>query len=397
MLTAMIQFRLLLPAILCLISNIALAVQDCELNGASVNPANGYTTEGKSGIMRCRDRDSGQLQREQELRQGKFVGVVRYFKDGRLEKEFSVNEQGNREGRSREYSTATGKVIRDETLRNGSTIGLGRSYYAEGPLKRISVRDEGGKELAVAEFTERGQLRDLRCGEKPVLGKEVDEAALCGFGQRGKPALAILYNDRGDPRGRLTHLDGVRIGSESYWDNGKLRSQEETGADGGQIERSFGQDGVKRREIRWIKAERGRAKDYEQEFHDSGALTVERRWHGGELSVEKSFYLNGQPRSEMRYFKRDGSGSFELKEFHDNGKLAFEGRYVQEDRYRQLAVGDHRGYDAEGRQKWERSYDGKGRLTREKEFNDKGQMTRDDAVFEDGSRKAYLTGTGPAR
>lgn len=392
----MFPSRLSLFALL-LLSFPVLAVQDCELNGESVNPANGHTTAGKTGVMRCRDRDTGQLQREQELRQGKFIGVVRYYKDGRLEREFSVNEQGNRDGRSREYSTVTGKVIRDETLRNGSTIGLGRSYFAEGQLKRISFRDEGGKELAVAELTERGQLRDLRCGEKPVLGKEVDEAVLCGFGLRGKPAVADLYNDRGDRRGRLIHMDGVRVGSESYWDNGKLRSQEETDADGRQIERSFAEDGVKRRETRWIKSERSRFKDYEQDFHDSGTLTLERRWHGGELSVERAFYLNGQPRSQRQYFKRDGLAGFDLKEFHDNGKLAFEGRYIQEDRYRQLAVGDHRSYDAESRLKWERNYDAKGRLTREKEFDDKGRMTRDDAVFEDGSRKAHLTGGTPTR
>ena len=41
------------------------AVQDCELNGEHVNPANGNTTQGKTGVMRCKDRESGELQREQ--------------------------------------------------------------------------------------------------------------------------------------------------------------------------------------------------------------------------------------------------------------------------------------------------------------------------------------------
>lgn len=42
------------------------AVQDCEMNGQHVNPSNGSTTAGKTGIMKCRDRDSGKLVREEE-------------------------------------------------------------------------------------------------------------------------------------------------------------------------------------------------------------------------------------------------------------------------------------------------------------------------------------------
>jgi hypothetical protein len=51
------NFRL--AAMLLLSSPLAFAVQDCELNGEHVNPANDHTTEGKTGIMKCRERDSG--------------------------------------------------------------------------------------------------------------------------------------------------------------------------------------------------------------------------------------------------------------------------------------------------------------------------------------------------
>ena len=88
--------RLMASTLLLSVSQlVGIAVQDCELNGTSVNPANGSTTEGKTGIMRCKDRDSGLLVREQELRVGAFVGLVRHFKDGVLSKEFSVNAKGN--------------------------------------------------------------------------------------------------------------------------------------------------------------------------------------------------------------------------------------------------------------------------------------------------------------
>ena len=67
----------------------AYAVQVCELNGASVNPNNGSTTAGKSGLMRCREGDAGPVVREQELRNGVFMGVVRYFRDGVLQREYA--------------------------------------------------------------------------------------------------------------------------------------------------------------------------------------------------------------------------------------------------------------------------------------------------------------------
>ena len=60
----------------------ALAVESCELNGAHVNPNNGNTTAGKSGLMRCRDGEGGPVVREQELRGGVFMGVVRFFREG---------------------------------------------------------------------------------------------------------------------------------------------------------------------------------------------------------------------------------------------------------------------------------------------------------------------------
>lgn len=389
----MIPFRSIVLASLCLSTGAVLAVQDCDIDGVPVNPANGSTTAGKSGIMRCRERDSGQLQREQELRSGRFIGLVRYYTDGRLEKEFSVNEQGNRDGRGREFSPVTGKLIREEISNNGTTVGLFRSFHPDGQPRRIGYRDEAGKEQAAVEYTARGQLRELRCGDKPWLGKEADEAALCGFAERGKAVVASLYGDKGELRARLSHLDGIRVATESFWANGKPRSQEEAGAEGRQIERSFAEDGVKRREVGWIKAGRGRFKEYELEYHDSGALLREQRWKQGEAVSDKSFYLNGQPHRETLYARQDGVPTSEVKEFHDNGKLASQGRFASADRYRQQPVGEHRRHDSEGRLRQVRSYDAKGRLGREQEFDEQGKVVRDDQVFEDGSRKAYAAPT----
>ena len=380
--------RLLLLAALSAFPGLALAVQDCDLNGEHINPDNGSTTQGKTGIMRCRDRDSGRMQREQELRNGAYVGLVRYYDyNGRLEREFSVNEQGNEEGRRREFSPANGAVIRDGNYRNGTPVGISRSFYPSGQAKRVTFYDDKGKEKAAVEYTPNGQLRDLRCADKPVLGKDADDAGLCGH-RGGKPAVVPLFGDKGEARGRVTHQAGQLIAAESYWENGKPKEQQETSADS-QVEREFSRDGIKLKETRWRRADKGMLKELEQEFHDSGPLVQERRWEGGELAWEKTFFLNGQPRSDSRYVLRDDRAATEVKEFHDNGKPAFEGTFLGHDSHRQKPLGDHRRFDAEGRLRQERTYDNQGRLAREREYDEQGRATRDDAVFEDGSRKAY--------
>jgi len=72
----LIEIRLTLLALGALFSAQVWAVQSCELNGESVSRANGHTTAGKSGVMRCTD-DSGQVRRlDQTLRDGKYVGPV---------------------------------------------------------------------------------------------------------------------------------------------------------------------------------------------------------------------------------------------------------------------------------------------------------------------------------
>lgn len=76
------------------------ATQVCEIDGQSVN-SNGNTTAGKTGLMRRRDADDGRLLREQELRNGVFMGVVRYYREGILQRE-QINERGYRDGLSRD-------------------------------------------------------------------------------------------------------------------------------------------------------------------------------------------------------------------------------------------------------------------------------------------------------
>ncbi|MFT3666369.1 toxin-antitoxin system YwqK family antitoxin [Piscinibacter sp.] len=389
----------ILPALLLAAAPPAHAIQTCELDGAHVNPANGHTTAGKSGLMRCKDAGSGVLQREQELRDGRFVGAVRFYRNGVLEREHAVNERGNRDGLAREYAATPGAnnpLLREETLRNGSTVGLARAWYANGTLRRASFHGDDGREQAVAEFNERGQLAELRCAARPQLAPAADDAAWCGH--RGAPAPVSLYDGRGALAGTRVFERGELRRRESYWDDGKPRESAEISTSGGG-ERSFARDGVKRRETLWVwqagagDAAKRRLTTLEREFHDSGTLLRERRWtpgeRGAELAAEKRWYLNGQPREASEYIVEGGKTIRRDLHFHDNGQPSHDGRWLLAGRYEQQPLGIHRSFDEAGRLRAERHDDERGRITRERELDAAGAVVRDDAVFEDGSRKAF--------
>lgn len=374
------------------------AVQACDIAGQSVNPNNGNTTAGKTGLMRCRDGEGGPLMREEELQNGKFMGLVRRFRDGVLEREYSTNDKGNREGRAREFAAtpgATNPVLRDETLRNGTTVGLARTWLPSGTLKRVSFHGDDGREQAVAEFTPQSKLADLRCGPQALLAPDADDATWCGHRGKG-PVTVELFATNGTLRSRLTHERGERRKIETLWDNGRLRDESIIEPAGGN-ERRFSAEGVKRLERVWVtqtaNGRSTRVTTLEQEFHDSGTLVHERRWvpteRGSELQLEQHWYLNGQPREKFEYFQQDGQPARRETRFHDNGRVSLEGVSFVKGRYDMQATGTQKGFDEQGRLRFERFHDERGRVNRERELDETGRVLRDEALFEDGSRKAF--------
>lgn len=362
------------------------AVQDCELNGQAVNPANAATTVGKTGLMRCKDRDSGQLVREQQIQSGTFMGLVRFYENGKLAREHSVNARGNIEGRAREFSPS-GQVLREATYEDGHETGLVRSFYPDGSLRRVTFFADAAGERASVEFTERGQLSALRCGDKPVLAPVADDAQLCGFGAGA--SRVELFDARGILRSRLSYVAGKRVRSEDLYDNGKPAAQDEV-VGNQRIERRFSSEGIKRRELVSLQGERGAIRQREQEFSERGTLVREQRWNtaGSPLSDE-SYYQNGQPRSKSVYGVDGNPRLIEITEYHDNGQRAAIGRYLAGDRQRQLPTGTHQRFSDGGLLIAESVYDDLGRVTRERSWDANGKLERDDEVFEDGSRRAF--------
>ena len=359
----------------------AQAAQHCEIGGVSVVPAQKQSLQGRSGVMRC--LENGELVREQDLQNGRFVGAVRYFTNGRLSREQFLNERGNLQGRSREFAPG-GQLLREGSYDNGAFAGLVRSFLPDGRLQRASFFGAEG-ELAYAEFNRQGELRALRCGDRPLLAPAVDDARLCGFSPR--PSQVSFVAESGVLRARATFSAGKRLRYETFQDNGLPATQEEISA-AGRVERIFGADGARRREVLWSLGDGPSQREREQEFSSAGTLTRERLWRQGELVSEQTFYLNGQPRSKARYTGAGNHRILETQDFHDNGLPAAQGSYIDTGRYAPTPVGTHRQFDPQGRIRSETVYDQRGRLQRERAWDLTGNLLRDDEVQEDGARRA---------
>lgn len=385
------------------------AIQTCELNSQPVNPNNGATTAGRTGLMRCRDADTGAVVREQELQGGRFMGVVRHFKDGQVEREFAIDERGNRTGLAREWRVEPGAprvLVREESYRDGRTVGVARAWHPNGQRRRLALHGDDGREQALVEFDADGRLRDLRCAAAPVFGADFDDRAACGH--EGRVSTVVLLDGRGRPATRIAFERGERRKVETLWDSGAVRELRETTAGGGVLQRSFAADGTKLREVQWAPPPaaagdarpRGAVKVLEQEFHPSGKLVRETRWTpddrgGADLASESRWYLNGQPKERVEYHaEADGRRLRRETLYFDDGRPSFEGAWIvggaagsRLDRA-ELPTGAHRRFDEQGRLRGERVHDDRGRVTREREFDEAGALTRDDEVFEDGSRKS---------
>jgi antitoxin component YwqK of YwqJK toxin-antitoxin module len=360
------------------------AALDCELDGRSVNPSDGNATIGKTGLLRCKERATGEFQREQQLQNGVFTGLMRFYEKGKLAREHTLNASGNIHGVAREFGPS-GQILREAIYDDGQERGLVRSFYPGGQLRRATFYASTGTDRVFVEFTERGQISALRCGEAPVLAPVADDARLCGF--TGGPSQVQLFDARGILRSRLSYMTGKRVRSQDFYDNGKPSVQDEI-VGNQRTERHFSSQGAKRRETVWLLSQRNAVRQREQEFSEKGSLIRDQRWNpAGEPFRDDSYYLNGRPRSKSVYSGSGDARVIEITEFYESGQRAAHGRYLVAGRGRQVPVGKHQRFSETGTLLAESSFDAKGRVTRERSWDENGEIQRDDHVFEDGLKK----------
>jgi len=346
---------------------------------------------GKTGLIRCKDRDTGQLHREHEIHNGINKGLIRYYRQGILESEFYRNEKGNRHGIAKKFNLK-GVLIEEQNYDDGKTIDLSRFWYPNGKLKRATYyeKEKRGQQASVA-WTSSGLLSELQCTTKPVLMSVFNDKKYCGH--TGQSSKVDLYNHRGILSSRSTHLSGKKTHYQTFWNDGKTVARELLVMPNSKLQRQFSDKGIKLLEVESILHHEHYYPKRKYVYHETGSLLTETRWiivdEREVVESETSFYLNGQTKTREEYSKRNQLFVIKSKNYHDNGKLSFEGSYFRENRYNQYPNGVHRFFNDKGIVIQALHYDNKGRITREQGFSAEGKLIRDDEIFSDGSRRAF--------
>lgn len=372
----------------------ASAIIRCEFNGKPVNPNNGAETAGLTGLLRCRDENTGQLQREQELKDGKYLGKERFFdRDGKLTRERSVNERGNSQGRVAEF-WPNGQLKREEFAENGSTAGAVRRFDANGRPERLSFH-AGGQEQFAIEYNSAGQPTRLQCPRASVLP---EDRKPCGF---EGAADTTLFTGSGAKAGQVRYDQG-RLLLSTEWTSDGLVAQQMLYEEGRRVHRNFSTEGGKSvlreerifapDEQRFLRDTRGPLHSLRR-FGSTGQLTEQHGYADGREVLIERWYLNGAARersvltgtgdaARIQRELRDDEGRLTRKEtlteqqqrtgvqqaFHTNGRLAQEDRYTAP--------------DARGRT----------RLEARKQWDESGKLQADDTILEDGSRQRKAAG-----
>lgn len=354
-------------------------VQECSLNGEHINLNHGGMTRGKSGLVRCVDKATGVVMREETLQDGRTIGLQRWYTRGKLTSEHSVNERGNRDGLAREWN-GQGVLVSEGSYANGAEVGLHRRWHDDGTLKSIAIFDGDrasarNEARARMEFTRSGRLSSLRCADRPLLERD---AGPCGH--QGS-AVTELFHEAGGVESRVTYERGKRLREDTFWTDGKPRSSVVLSGERPSA-REYSREGV-------LKSERvvvARNELIDRTFGDRETLVGERRTVDGRVRSETQWYLNGQKKLTTQ--QEDAATQAEQR-FHDNGKLSFEGRYKTAERggWSRTPIGVHKAYDASGQLRREVHFDDKGVRRRERSWSEAGQLEKDDELYEDGSRK----------
>lgn len=329
----------------CLFASVADA-RRCVLNGEEVNPDNGSTTAGKTGVLTCY-RDDGSLWYEQALKDGEHLGLDRFHDEDGSVRERSVNAQGNTEGLAREWYPG-GQLKVEGEYRNATPVGEHRAFHPDGSRKsvRIYVKDERSAGLSI-EWDAVGKLRELRCAAQSLSKLDVE---LCGHGQA---RTVELHDQRGQLSERRT-LQGGRVSRSEHFDReGKLRGSVDFQAEG----------------------------RVERELHPNGELARELVVEGGYRTQERTWYMNGALKSQITREPVERNARSIVESYADTGLLAqretsIDGQPQKRERF-----------DAAARLAEDWEYAPEGHVARHRKFDANGTVVLDEAFYPDGSRK----------
>jgi hypothetical protein len=320
--------------------------RSCDVNGQQVNPDNGSTTAGKTGVLRCR-RDDGSLWYEQMLRNGEHLGLDRFHDEDGSVREREVNANGNTEGMARQWYPG-GQLQREGEYRDGNAVGTHRSFAAAGQQASLRVYPVAGKPAAFSvEWDEQGQVRALSCASSSQI--DVDRA-LCGFDQ----AVSVdLYDGRGLRVERRLMDHGAIVRSEQFDPQGRLNSVIEIDSQGSR----------------------------ERRFFEDGQQASETLVREGYRVRHSEWYMNGAPRLVQTQEPRERDARAVIEGYRDTGVLE----------ERETAIGGRRiqreVFDEAARLQEDWDYAPQGNPLRHRKFSANGEVILEEAFYPDGSRK----------
>lgn len=388
------RHKALLLIALCTYGAGAHAIIRCEFNGQSVNPSNGAETAGLTGLLRCRDENTGQLQREQELKDGKYLGKERFFdREGKLVRERSVNERGNSQGRVAEF-WPNGQLKREEFSENGSTTGAVRRFDANGRPERLSFHT-GGQEQFAIEYNTSGQPTRLQCPRASLLS---EDRKPCGFdGAADTP----LYTGSGAKAGQVRYDQG-RLLLTTEWANDGLVAQQMLYEEGRRVHRSFSTEGGKSvlreerifapDEQRFLRDTRGPLHSLRR-FGSTGQLIEQHGYADGREVLLERWYLNGAARERTVMTGTGDAARIQRELRNDEGKPTHRELLTAQ----QQPTGVQQQFHANGRVAQEDRYTapdarGRTRLEARRQWDESGKLVADDTLLEDGSRQRKAGG-----
>jgi antitoxin component YwqK of YwqJK toxin-antitoxin module len=322
----------------------------CELDGKPVNLDNGSTTEGRSGIVKCYAAD-GALEHEQELRDGRFIGLDRRYENGKPASERQVNANGNTDGLLREWYPS-GQLKREAHYENGSYVGLARGWFEDGKPASVRYHEKAGGTASVGiEYNAQGQLKDLHCGTRSLVP---EDKTLCGFD--GKESHPQLYNARGQLRAELVVQAGQVRSMREFRGDGKLASSFEITPEG----------------------------RLDRRYHPGGEVALEALVVNDFVVRETERYMSGRIKTKTEREPVERNAKATIERYRDSGTLATRTQLIGERRVHEQTF-DERGAPSE-----EFFYDDEGAVARHRAFGPDGAVKTDEELFPDGSQRSSL-------
>jgi antitoxin component YwqK of YwqJK toxin-antitoxin module len=379
----------------------ASAIVQCELNGKSVNQSNGAELAGLTGLLRCTDQETSKLQREQELRNGKFIGLERFFdREGRLVRERIVNERGNSNGLVKEF-WPSGQLRRESNEIDGSTQGAVRSYFENGQLERASFTKDNRVQAGLS-FNKEGGLIDISCHSQSVLP---EDRKPCGFEGKVRTSTVAYGRNNSRPSTALVLEQGKLLAVTTYREDGQVWAELQL-QNGARWHRVFDTRGAKdgknvmREERLYEASDEGRYRvndnggrlQWSKQWGGNEQLTEHIRFSNGRAILIERWYLNGSFKEKTNITGEGAQARIQRENYDDDGRISSRDNLMVQGGYDGPRTGLQQTYHANGRLASEATYSsadvrGRTQLLALKRWNESGKLTDDEEIFEDGSRK----------